>query len=317
MYKKALPITTGAMMIAIFGVMLLLNRQTGDIFQGVFVFILPIPMVAYAVQYGWKRSLPVWAAMCLTSFFFGTFATVFYASVQSFTGLVFGTMLYNKKDTTQTLFTVMLLSVSANILNLLFSAALFGYNLTADANELMTIMKESMEKAGQALPDIMLSTAMWKQMLIVSMVFSGVIQGFIMFQLTLIILRRLKFPVERAKSIYLYFPPRWLGFVCLGIFFVYNASLSTQFADERAQNAIQIVGLCCYMYLMAFGMIGTSLTVLVHFPRIKFGGVIASVLALFIMPYFLVFMGVFYSSTSYHNQLLERAAQQSKNTPTG
>ena len=42
MPKRALPITMGAMMIALFGLMLLLERQTGGLLLGAFALALPI-----------------------------------------------------------------------------------------------------------------------------------------------------------------------------------------------------------------------------------------------------------------------------------
>ena len=83
MNKKSLKITTGAMVTAIFGVMLLLNRQTGGLFGDIFVFLYPIPMVAYGAQYGIKSALPVLAAMSLLSFLFGNVWGIFYAVTQA------------------------------------------------------------------------------------------------------------------------------------------------------------------------------------------------------------------------------------------
>ena len=46
MPKRALPITMGAMMIALFGLMLLLERQTGGLLLGAFALVLPLPLTA-------------------------------------------------------------------------------------------------------------------------------------------------------------------------------------------------------------------------------------------------------------------------------
>ena len=46
---KTRKLTFGAMVAAIFGVLLLLNRQSGGLFSDLFLFILPIPMTAYSV----------------------------------------------------------------------------------------------------------------------------------------------------------------------------------------------------------------------------------------------------------------------------
>ena len=48
MNTKTQELTFGAMIVAVFGVLLLLNRQTGGMFEGFFMFIFPIPMVAFS-----------------------------------------------------------------------------------------------------------------------------------------------------------------------------------------------------------------------------------------------------------------------------
>ena len=145
--SKTQSITYGAMIIAIFGMLLLLNRQTGSFFEEVFLYIFPIPMVAYAAIYGWKRSLPVFVGMCLISFLCGTFTSIFYAISQAFIGLVFGTSLNHHRDMTRTLLMVMVLSALANILSTVVLATLFGYNITAEVTAMQQGMHESLQKA--------------------------------------------------------------------------------------------------------------------------------------------------------------------------
>ena len=59
MNTKTQELTYGAMIVAIFGVMLLINRQTGGFFSGILMFVYPIPMVAFAARYGLKDSVAV------------------------------------------------------------------------------------------------------------------------------------------------------------------------------------------------------------------------------------------------------------------
>ena len=85
---KTQEITFGAMIAAIFGMLLLLNRQTGGMLEEVFLFAFPIPMVAYSAKYGWKKSLPVFAVTVLIAILCGTFSGFFYAASESFIGMV-------------------------------------------------------------------------------------------------------------------------------------------------------------------------------------------------------------------------------------
>ena len=58
-------ITDGAMMAAIIGVMLFIDRQTAGMISGGFVWILPIPMVFYSAKYGMKNSWRDPAVFCV------------------------------------------------------------------------------------------------------------------------------------------------------------------------------------------------------------------------------------------------------------
>ena len=122
--RNTIRITTGAMIIALFTLLLLMNRQTGGLFEEMFIYILPIPMVIYAAKYGWKSGLLVFAGMAVFSFFFGNFASIFYSISSALLGLVFGTCLYYKRDMTKTMFAVMGLTVLAVFLGTRMSHAL-------------------------------------------------------------------------------------------------------------------------------------------------------------------------------------------------
>ncbi|MGM9918364.1 MAG: hypothetical protein ACI316_03585, partial [Lactimicrobium massiliense] len=58
-------LTDGAMMAAILGVLILIDRWTGGFFEGTAVFLLPLPMVFYAARYGIRDNWAVLAAICI------------------------------------------------------------------------------------------------------------------------------------------------------------------------------------------------------------------------------------------------------------
>ena len=145
---KTQEITFGAMIAAIFGMLLLLNRQTGGMLEEVFLFAFPIPMVAYSAKYGWKKSLPVFAVTVLIAILCGTFSGFFYAASESFIGMVYGAMLNQKKDPGKTLFLVMVLSALANILSSVVLASLFGINLQTEMKEMQKMMMYPSKRKG-------------------------------------------------------------------------------------------------------------------------------------------------------------------------
>lgn len=294
MNKKSLKITTGAMVTAIFGVLLLLNRQTGNLFEDLFLFLYPVPMVAYSAMYGWKSGLPVVAAMSLLSFLLGNFTTVFYAVTQALIGLVFGGCLYHKVDMTKTLFAVMALSAVVNVLNTIVLGFLFGFDLNQEIAEMQTMMNTIFEQAGVAAPENVISTNYLKQMIVISMILFGMLQGFLVYEISLQLLRRLRFPVQRPKPVFLYAPPKWTAYAAILAFFVYMIKMVQPFENEILQNTVLTVGILGYMYLICFGFIGILKMVKSRFPKGTVLGVILCLFLMFTFPFAEMAAGYYY-----------------------
>ena len=282
--RKSLTITTGAMVTAIFGVMLWLNRQSGNLFQEVFIFLYPIPMVAFAALYGPKNGIPVCASMALISFLLGDFTTIFYAVTQAVIGLVFGGCLHDKVDMTKTLLVVMLLSAFVNILNTVVLGFLFGIDLNEEVAQLQVMMNSVFEQTGTAVPENIMGTDTLKQIFIVSMLLAGFVQGFMVYEISLLLLRRLRFPVQKPKSIFLIQPPRWTGYGALLAFMVTNRSLLQPFENGMLQNAVLAIGIFGYMYLICFGFIAILRMWKTSFPQARKIGVVICALMLFVFP---------------------------------
>ena len=233
MNENTQKLTFGALLVAVFGVLLLLNRQTGGMLEETFLFLFPIPMVAFSARYGWKDSLPVFVCTVLISIFCGIFTSAFYAATQSFIGVVYGSCLHAKRDSNKTMLLVMALSTISNLLSTIVLAALFGFDLQEDIEMMQTMMHQAIEKAGtnmtpeqmQAL-DRVLQPDTLLRMLIVSVIFMGVVQGFIVCQLSLLILRRLRFQIQKPAPIISYYPPRWTGFIALVLYWFYGSTLA-------------------------------------------------------------------------------------------
>lgn len=304
MNKQTLKITQGAMMVAIFGMLLLINRQTAGFFQGALFFVLPIPLVAYSAMYGWKPGLTVMVAMSLVSVVFGSVMSIFYSVTQLLTGLVFGGLLYKKVDPTKTLFAVMGISAVSSVLKLIYTALLVGYDMNNDVSEKTAIIGEVFKKGGMQLPPIFSDLNYMRQMFIISTIFWGMISGFCVYEFSFIILKRLKFPVQKPMSVYCYYPPRFLGTMALILFLYYNYSLAKPFENPILQNAIQTMGMVGFLYLIVFGVLGILLWSKKKFPGVKIAGIFFVLIGMMILPQITMFIGLFYSSFDLHEHLM-------------
>ena len=169
------------MIVAVFGVLLLLNRQTGGMFEGFFMFIFPIPMVAFSAKYGWKDSLPVFVCTVLISFLFGTFTGMFYAVGMSFVGMVYGSCIKSRRDMNRTLILVMILSAAIELLCTVALATFAGFDLNADIMAMQETMNTMLAQAGVDTSTGILSFDYLRRMYIISTGFVGAMEGLIVY----------------------------------------------------------------------------------------------------------------------------------------
>ena len=182
------------MIVAIFGVLLLVNRQTGGMFEGFFMFIFPIPMVAFSAKYGWKDSLPVFFCTILIAFLFGTFTGMFYAIGMSFVGMVYGSCIRSGRDMNRTLILVMILSAAMELLCTVALATFAGFDLNADIMAMQETMNTMLAQAGVDTSTGILSYDYLRRMYIISTGFVGAMEGLIVYYLSYAILKKLRYP---------------------------------------------------------------------------------------------------------------------------
>lgn len=309
------------MLVAVFALMLLLNRNTGGLFQGIILFILPVPMTAYAVMYGGKASLVVFACMVAMTFFFGSIGSVFYAISAALIGLVQGTRIYHKRDMTHTLFLSMLLAMAAELLDMVVIA---GLTTNQGLDAMVTEMQESMNEvirqvvassnaaeAGitQQQFESILNTDYLRRMLLVAIAVTGALEGFIEFEVSVFLLRKLRVPVPKQKPIAAYFPPKWTGILGLAGMIVYVMTVSRPFENKIVQGILQTAGIISYFYLMLFGIIAVAAILRTYVTRSKVLIIVLTLLAMFMLPYFTMIMGVWYLAGSLHQRLLDHAGR--------
>ena len=102
-------LTDGAMMLAIIGALLLINRQTAGLLESSFLFLLPLPMVFYSAKYGMKSSLPVIASTMLLCVILGTPQTIFYVGAEACIGTYYGNGINKQIESSKLLITTMVL----------------------------------------------------------------------------------------------------------------------------------------------------------------------------------------------------------------
>lgn len=310
MNTKTQELTYGAMIVAIFGVLLLINRQTGGFLEGIFMFIFPIPMVAFSAKYGWKDSLPVFVCTVLLSFLFGTFTAIFYAIAESFIGMVYGSCIKAERDMNRTLVLVVALSAVAELLCSVALASLFGIDINQDIMAMQEGMNQAFEQAGIDTATGILSYDYLRRMYVISMGFMGAMQGLIVYYLSLVILRKLRYPIKKPQPLTQYYPSKISGFIAAFLVFVYIYSFAKPFANPTVQDIAQSAGICGVIYLIFFGYIALLMVCRVYLRLPRAVGFILSLLITFTISYIPIVAGYIYISGNLHYAIDDRLANE-------
>ncbi len=207
-------ITLGAMMVAIISLFLVINLQTAGLLEVYMIWILPLPIIFYYVQYGFKASLSVVASAILLSFMLGSWITVFYTLTALLVGLVYGYGVYHQKDNAFLVVSTTIVSAISLFIEMYALAALFGYNLVAETQEIINILK-SMD--GLVIPNDLESLVY--AIYPIALILMAFLQSLVTHLFALYLLKRLKIQTRKMKDLSTYRLPLWAGVLTLlGLF---------------------------------------------------------------------------------------------------
>jgi uncharacterized protein YybS (DUF2232 family) len=217
MKKQVRPITEGAMMLAIIGVLLMLNRMTGQTLIGFLVFILPLPSIFYIAKYGFKQGLVLSFAILLFPILIGDFIALFYVSTAVVVGLAYGYGVYKDKDNgwlilVTTFFTLISLFIETYLI-----AALVGQDLIGEFKTIVGILIDNMSAAGAEIPPNFMVLAM--SMVPIMLIVTSLVQALLTHIIAIILLQRLKIKTRKMKPLSeLIIPRGWALAFAVGIF---------------------------------------------------------------------------------------------------
>lgn len=303
MNQNVRKITDGAMMAAIVGVMLAIDRQTAGMLESLLLFAFPLPMVFFSAKYGMKDSIVVFCAMVMLSFIIATPQAMFYIATESLIGLIYGAGIHDRKPTGKIILITAVLSAVVTLFSTVIAAEFFGYDIVGELDMYMEAINDVMTSTGQTLP-IPDMKAFLFNIMIVSTVLTGVLQGLITHMLSRLMLKRLRIYMEPIKPLIEYFPPKWTGYVGIVGVVMYGASVYMPLENVWMNNVMQAVGISGLLYLAFFGYIALSF-VLRYLGHLSKGlSIIVSILMLIMFSFPLAILGFLYITTDIHAKVI-------------
>lgn len=189
-------LTEGAMMVAMTGVVLFINRQSAGMLESLLYWVLSFPILIYTVRYGLQWGCITFTAMMLLSFIISTPQTLFYLFSALIIGVVYGVGVRKKWTNRKLLNWTMLFTFFSYLITMFVLASFFGYNIKDEASAIIEIMSSFQLNGGVSLQNIAMIS------IVLVFVVSVVTQSLCVHLVAILLLKRLKIEVNPVKSVY-------------------------------------------------------------------------------------------------------------------
>jgi len=302
MKKQVRTVTEGAMMLAIIGVVLYLNRMSGQALMGFLVFILPLPSIFYIAKYGPRQGLILSFVILLFPILIGDFVALFYTTTAVAVGLVYGYGVYKDKDNGWLVITATIVTAISLYFEIYLLQAFIGEDFIG---ELRLILEQFLVMANEAglkgIPDnFMTLTLSLVPMMALIMSFG---QAFVTHIAALILLQRLKIKTRKMRPLTEWvIPTKYAIFLAIGIFANLGVQYTTNETLQILFNNVYFVSslafcIDAYIFVLFYARVsGKKLFVLL------------AILVLFLPP-FGISIGLFDSFTDLRKRVLYNYAK--------
>lgn len=248
MNKATRKLTEGAMMVAIVGIILFINRQFGNMLEYLMYWILTFPILVYTAKYGIKDGLLPSISMLLLSFMIAAPTTIFYLFTCIVIGLVYGGGVRKRwKNGTLLIWSGIFTFFSYLITTILF-AALFGYNPQDDIEMVKALLEILNINTG-----IDLMKMVGIIVLLVAILMS-VLQTMCIHMIANILLSRLRIEVRPMKNILEITVPKWVGFIIL-IIWVLFWGRNVLKLNQEVSSVLLSVYLTTKVFALGYGVL--------------------------------------------------------------
>ena len=141
MKSETKKITEGAMIVAIIGAMLVIDRQFANMISSQFSWLLSLPLIVYGAQSDRKYTYIVAFSSLFVGFFIGSIQTVFYLFCAMIIGIIFSEGVRQNWKYSKILIWTIVITFISYLCTMYIFAGFFGYDLIATRNEIISILE--------------------------------------------------------------------------------------------------------------------------------------------------------------------------------
>ncbi|MDF9824786.1 uncharacterized protein YybS (DUF2232 family) [Breznakia sp. PF5-3] len=296
MVSKTKQISEGAMMIAMIGIFLLINRQTANFLEDAISWLISLPMIVYCTKYGLKASLIVCVSCLLLSFMIAAPTTIFYLFSALIVGVMYGYGVSKKWKNAHLLILCIIMQLITMLITVLVLSEIFGYNILSEFRELLKIV--------QSVETIENSKTITGLFLLIIYIGTSILQGILIHVVAHILLKRLHVDVLPLKQLQEVVFPKWMAYF-VGISWLLYMLSSLGMFDKTISSYVFMV------YAIAF-IIGVSsglITLLTYAMKEQKRSLIFISMVLCFVPginNLILWLGIYDMFTGFHQKIGSR-----------
>lgn len=309
-------LTQGAMMLAICGALILIDRMSAYWFSELIVLMMPVVIIMYSAMHGIKDGAILSIGLAIISFLLGNFRFIYliYVPVGILTGLAYSFGLSRNMDKRSLLFIAILTYVAGEIIATFIVYPLLGFPIA----QMITEYREAINGAGSMFgldyaSVFSLAGIDFNKMIIilyiVSTIIMGAMEGVLIHLLAVFLLKRFKIKDLGNMNIFDIKPNKTLAY--LSMFAMFSLFLLNKIENETLYYVIITIVVIAGMILVYYGYLFTILYGVIVLRR-NVGSFL--VLLAFIIPVFLVLLmlvGFLYGAGPLRKYLEEKVQVKS------
>ncbi len=297
MNTKTREITEGAMVVAIMGVFLLVDKYLANTLQAYLFFLMPLPTLIYSAKYGLKKSIVTVICVILAGFIVASdsFLTII---IYAILGQVYGSGVYAKKSNNWLLISAFAVCLVEYVISMIIIPIMYGMDIYAEM-EAITEMMQSASTLGD--PDMI--AGVLKKLFPAALILSALLEALLVHILSHLILKRLRIEVPELTKLGYITMPTWLGWTLFALFAAGQIVGGTNILPGYQETGYAISTVCQLIFSF-FGYI--DLVIVSKLTKNKILLVIAMA-CIFFANFLLFILGVIDSvSPDFKAQLIER-----------
>ena len=305
-------ITQGAMMLAIFGALIIIDRMTTYLFSEFLILIVPAVIIMYSCMHDLKDGMMISVGILIISFLLGNFQLVYliYVPIGIITGLLYAWGVKKGLDKRTLMFLAMFVFIAGELLATMVVYPLFGFPLMTMIEEFKVSLQTMGSTAGIDYAQIFSLAGIDFSKIIVIMyilstILTGVMEGFLIHIVSIFLLRRFKIADLGSVNLWDIRPNPPLAYVCMTL--VFGLYFMRYINNETLYYGFIVLAVLAAIVLLYYGYIFVILYGSAVLHR-NIGGFF--VLLCFIFPYLmfvLMCFGFLYAAGPFRDMIERRA----------